>query len=130
MKDIDVHVVRTGSGGSDGLVAAFVGKNDAIEHIVGLVRKNSGRYPEVKLDGTYKVSVPDSWTRGKTPRRVYALTEHMSKGTRGRILGFYTTCDKARKAMKRHSSRFFEEGWYVIPRFEITAIDLHAYTES
>ena len=129
MKDIDVYVVRTGSGGSDGLVAAFISKDEAIEHIVGLARKNSGRCPEVKLDGTYRVSVPDRWTRDKTSHRVYALTEHMFEGEGGRILGFHTTCDKVRKAMKRQSRCFFEEGWYVIPRFEITAIDLYACVE-
>lgn len=130
MKDVDVHVVWTGSGGSREPVAAFVGRDDAIEHVVARVRRNSGRHPEVKLDGTYRVSVPDGWTRDKTPRRVYVLTERRFEGSGRTILGFYTTCDKAGKAMKRHSRRFFEEGWYIIPGFQITAIDLYACAES
>ena len=128
MKDINVYVVRTGR--FKNLAGVFVSKDDAIEHIVGLARKNSGRCPEVKLDGTYRVSVPDRWTRDKAPRRIYALTEHMFEGARGRILGFHTTCHKVRKAMERQSRCFFEEGWYVIPRFEITAIDLYACVET
>ena len=130
MKDIDVHLVCTGSNGSREPVAAFVSRDDAIEHIIARVRKNSGRHPEVKIDGTYRVSVPDGWTRDRTPRRIYVLTQRRFEGGGGTILGFYTTCDKAGKAMKRHSRRFFKEGWYIIPGFEITAINLYACAES
>ena len=128
MKYISVYVVR--SGFRENLAGAFVGRDDAIEHIVARVKKNSGIHPEVKIDGTYRVSVPDGWTRDKTPRRVYVLTEHRFEGSGGRLLGFYTTCDKAGKAMKRHSRRFFEEGWYARPGFRLTAINLYACTES
>ena len=113
MKYISVYVVRTGPW--ENLAGAFVSKDAAIEHIAGRIRENSGAHPEVKLEGKYGISVPDGWTRDRTPRRVYVLTERRFEGSGGTILGFYTTCDKAGKAMKRHSNRFFEEGWYIIP---------------
>ncbi len=130
MKDIDAYVVRTGAGFSDGLRDAFVSRDDAIEYIAEQIRESSGRYPEVKLEKVCGISVPDGWTRGRAPRRVYVLLEYVHEGSEGAILGFHTTCDKARKAMELRSRHFLEEGWYLLPRLEIAAIDLHTYTES
>ena len=128
MKDIRVHVVRTGR--SENLSGAFVSKDDAIEYIVERVKDNSGAHPAVKLEGAYGICVPDGWTRSQDSHRVYVLLQHMHEGSEGAILGFHTTCDKARKAMELRSRHFLEEGWYLLPRLEIAAIDLHAYTES
>ena len=128
MKYISVYVVRTDPW--ENLAGAFVSKDAAIEHIAGRIRENSGAHPEVKLEGKYGISVPDGWTRDRTPRRIYVLTERRFEGSEGTILGFYTTCDKAGKAMKQHSRRFFEEGWHIIPGFRLMAIDLYACAES
>ena len=122
MKEISVYVVRTGP--YENLAGAFVSKGAAIEHIAGRIRENSGAHPEVKLEGEYRISVPDGWGLDGAPRFVYALLQHIHEASAGTILGFYTTCDKTGKAMKRQSRRFFKEGWYIIPEFKITTIDL------
>ena len=55
-----------------------------------------------------KISIPDSWTLNRAPRRVYVLLEHMDKGFEGAILGFHTTCEEARKAIELRSRCFLE----------------------
>lgn len=128
MKDINVYVVRTGRLGN--LTGVFVSRDDAIEHIAGRIRENSGANPEVKLDGTYRVSVPESWIRTKTPRRVYVLLQHIHETSAGTILGFHTNLGGARKAMETRSRYFFEQGRDFVPRLKIAEVDLYAYAES
>ena len=128
MKDISVYVVRTGF--RENLAGAFVSKDAAIEHIAGRIRENSGTHPEVKLEGGYRISVPDSWTSDGTPRFVYALLQHIHEASAGTILGFHETFDEAREAMETRSRFFPELGKNFVPRLEIVPTELHAYAES
>lgn len=128
MKDIKVHVVRTGR--SENLSGAFVSKDDAIEYIVERVKDNSGAHPAVKLEGAYGIRVPDGWTRSRDSHRVYVLLQHMHEGSAGLILGFHTTRNKARKAMKLRSRYFPEQGRDFVPRLKIVPTDLYAYMKS
>ena len=128
MKDINVYVVRTGR--LENLAGAFVSKDDAIEHIAGRIRENSGTHPEVKLDGAYKVSVPDGWTHGKTPRVVYVLLQHIHETSPGTILGFHATRDEAGEAMETRNRYFLELERGFVPRLQIKEVDLHVYVKS
>ena len=124
MKDISVYVVRTGF--RENLAGAFVSKDAAIEHIAGRIRENSGTHPEVKLEGGYRISVPDGWTSDGTSRFVYALLQHTHEAAVGTILGFHATRDEAREAMETRSRFFPELGEDFVPRLEIVLTELHA----